>query len=102
MAEESGFFRGSGGVVWEMRLPLSEDMAEQLTKGYLTRVCEDNTPYDEAGPEREQPAEPEQPPAANASKAHWIGYAVRVHSVKPDDAEAMTKNDLIEKYGPAS
>jgi hypothetical protein len=82
-----------------MRLPLSEDMAEQLTKGYLTRVSHRTTM---AAPMWSSLPSLEQPPAANASKAHWIGYAVRVHGVKPDDAEAMTKNDLIEKYGQPS
>ncbi|MCC5574480.1 hypothetical protein IMZ11_02340 [Microtetraspora sp. AC03309] len=95
---ETGFFRGAGGVIWEMDLPLPEVMADQLTKGYLTRVAEDGSPYVESVAEEEPGVE--LPPAANASKAHWIGYAVRVHNVRPDDAEAMTKNDLIEKYGP--
>lgn len=95
MAEESGSFRGAGGVIWEMRLPLSGDMAEQLTKGYLSRVTEDGSPYTD-GP---SDGEPEQPPAANASKAMWVGYAHRVHGLSIDDAEALTKNDLMELYG---
>jgi hypothetical protein len=93
---ETGWFRGSGGGVIQMDLPLPEVMADQFTKGYLTRVNEDGSPYVEPS------AEVEQPPAVNASKAHWIGYAVRVHGVKPDDAEAMTKNDLVEKFGQPS
>ena len=44
MSEESGFFRGAGGVIWEMGLPLREDMREQLTRGYLSRVNEDGSP----------------------------------------------------------
>lgn len=95
---ETGFFRGSGGSVWQMDLPLSENMRDQLTKGYLTRVTEDGSPYVEPADD----AEPEQPPAANANKAAWIGYAHRVHDVPIDDAEAMTKTDLIELYGPSA
>lgn len=95
---ETGYFRGSGGVVWEMNLPLSENMADQLTKGYLTRVNADGSPYAEPAAEPEV----EQPPTVNASKAHWVGYAVRVHDVRMDDAEAMTKTDLIERFGPKS
>lgn len=98
-----GHFRGAGNVIWEMDLPLTEAMQNQLVKGYLTRVREDGALYEEPVPEGEDPAvsEVEKPPAANASKSHWIGYAHRVHDVSIDDAEAMTKNDLIELYGAA-
>lgn len=99
---ETGWFRGSGGSVWEMDLPLTEAMAEQLLKGYLTRVNEDGTQYAEPLAEGQVEPDVEQPPPANASKAAWIGYAVRVHGVRPDDAEAMTKPDLIEKFGSPS
>lgn len=94
---ETGWFRGAGGVTWQMDLPLPENMADQLLKGYLTRVNEDGSPYEPDGVEPEA----ELPPAANASKAHWVGYVVRAHGLSPDDAEAMTRNDLIEKYGAA-
>lgn len=91
---ETGWFRGAGGVVWQMDLPLPENMADQLTKGYLTRVNDDGSPYvEQAG------GESEQPPAANASKAVWVGYAHRVHGVAIDEAEALTKHDLMELYG---
>ncbi|MFC4006636.1 hypothetical protein ACFOY2_05350 [Nonomuraea purpurea] len=91
---ETGWFRGAGGIVWQMDLPLPEVMADQLTKGYLTRVNQDGSPYAEKSAD-----EPEQPPAANASKAIWVGYAHRVHGVPIDDAEALTKHDLMELYG---
>lgn len=91
---QTGWFRGAGGVVWEMDLPLKPDMAEQLLKGYLTRVNADGSPYSE-------PVE-EQPPAANAPKAAWVGYAHRVHKLPHDVAEDMTKQDLVEKYGSKS
>lgn len=42
----------------------------------------------------------DEPPAPSAVKAEWVGYAVRVHDADPDEAEALTKTDLIEKYGP--
>lgn len=104
MGEENGFFRGAGGVIWEMGLPLREDMREQLTKGYLSRVNEDGSPYVEPtdpAAEGAAKAEVEKPPASNAPKSEWIGYAHRMHGVSIDDAEAMTKHDLIEKYGAA-
>lgn len=46
------------------------------------------------------PDAPNEPPAVSALKAEWVGYATRVHGADPDEAEAMTKTDLIEKYGP--
>nr|WP_109746860.1 hypothetical protein [Salinispora mooreana] len=42
----------------------------------------------------------DEPPAPSAVKAEWVGYAVRVHDAGPDEAEAMTKTDLIDRYGP--
>ena len=102
MADESGFFRGAGGAIWEMRLPLSGDMAEQLVKGYLIRVNEDGSSHaPPADPASEGAAvgDVEKPPASNASKAMWVGYVHRAHDVSIDDAEAMTKNDLVELYG---
>jgi hypothetical protein len=37
-------------------------------------------------------------PALNAPKLEWVSWAV--HSgASVDDAEALTKSDLIEKYG---
>jgi hypothetical protein len=37
-------------------------------------------------------------PAVNAPKIDWISWAVH-NGEKPDDADAYTKTDLIEKYG---
>ena len=98
---ESGHFRGAGNVIWELALPLNEVMQEQLTKGYLRRVNADGSPYVEPSQEQdsEDSAPDESPPASNASKAHWVGYAHRIHGVSIDEAEALTKNDLMELYG---
>lgn len=87
---------GEGGVVFEMTLPLSEPIQDRLTKGYLKRVNADGTPYREKT-ERAMPA-------PYASKAEWVGWAVHVSKdtdtpLSPDDAEALTKTDLIEQYG---
>ena len=99
---ESAFFRGEGGAVWEMDLPLSEDMQVQLLKGRLMRVNQDGSTYTEL-PADGAEAEPEveAPPAANAPKAAWIGYVHRVHGLPLDEAEALTKNDLMELAGSA-
>lgn len=81
---------GEGGGIFEMTLPLSEPIADRLHKGYLKRVNADGTPYVEKVAKRK--------PYANESKADWVSWAV--HSgMKPDDADALTKTDLIEKFG---
>lgn len=81
-------YLGEGGAVWTMDLPLPEAIEEKVTKGYLTRVNRDGSPW----------VEPEAAsrPATSAPKAEWIGWAVHVHGLAPDDAEAMTKTDLQE------
>ncbi|MER7363578.1 hypothetical protein [Nonomuraea wenchangensis] len=75
-----------------MDLPLSEVMQEKAVKGYLKRVNPDGTPYVEPveqAPER---------PAKTAKKAEWVGWAVH-NGMDPDEADAMTKDDLVEKFG---
>jgi hypothetical protein len=93
---ETGWFRGEGGVIYEMDLPLREVMQEKVTKGYLVRVAGPDGGQYVASDETGEPADPDRRPAQNAAKAEWVGYAVRVHGLTPDDAEAMTKADLIE------
>jgi hypothetical protein len=103
-AVDHGYFVGEGGgKPIRMTLPLPKPMQQQLTKGYLRRVNQDGTPYRQYEPEPaagdgDQPP-PAEPPAGSALKAEWVGYAVRAHGMKPDDAEAMTKQDLVERFG---
>lgn len=85
--------RGEGGSVIPMDLPLPEGVAERLAKGLLRRVNPDGSPY------REPAAEPEGPPPQNAPKADWVGYAVRAGGLSAEEAEAMTKADLVEMFG---
>lgn len=91
-APETGFFRGAGGGVFELPLPLSENFEHQAARGQLVRVTADGEPYEEA-------TEPKRP-ADSAGKPAWVGYALAVDpSLTVDDADAMTKNDLIEMFG---
>ena len=59
-----------------------------------------------AGPANRKGGEGQEPevtrPAHSAAKAEWVGYAVRAHGMTPDDAEALTKADLIERFGGTS
>jgi hypothetical protein len=87
---DSWHIRGEGGTVFELSLPLHEVILHQLHKGSVKRVNKDGTDYVEKA-ERVRPA-------LNAPKVEWVSWAV--HSgASVDDAEALTKSDLIEKYG---
>ena len=89
---------GEGGGIFELSLPLHETIAEKLAKGHLRRVQPDGTPYVEGDRPEGVPNLPESRPALNAVKAEWVGWAV-VQGLKPDEAEALTKADLIERFG---
>lgn len=89
---------GEGGTVFKMDLPLHEAIQDRLTKGYLKRVNADGSPW------VDKSAAPAEQPPPYASKKEWVGWAVAESERKgdpltPDDAEALTKNDLIELYG---
>jgi len=89
---------GEGGSVFELALPLHETIAEKLAKGHVRRVQPDGTPYVEGDRPEAVPSLPESRPALNAVKAEWVGWAV-VQGLKPDEAEGLTKADLIERFG---
>lgn len=93
------FVRGEGGAIFKMDLPLHETIEERLAKGYLVRVA--NADCDPYVPEPESPEVPSTPterPALDAGKPAWVGWAVH-NGMTPDDAEALTVQDLIEKFG---
>jgi hypothetical protein len=84
-----------------MDLPLPEAIADRLEKGLLRRVNSDGSPYTGLEPAPAVgpvPAPPLTQPAKNAAKDQWVGWAV-ICGADPDEAEGLTKNDLIEKFG---
>lgn len=94
---ETVYLRGENGVVLEHKLPLPDGITHRMTKGYITRVNADGSTW--TGDDGDQPQAPAKP-SQSATKAEWVGYAVSVDpGLSPDDADAMTKADLIEKYG---
>lgn len=96
---EHVFVRGEGGSIFKLDLPLQEAIADRLAKGHLVRVANaEGDPYDPNADAPEVPDLPTERPALNATKAKWVGWAVR-NGMTPDDAEAATKDDLIEKFG---
>ncbi|MFJ6293199.1 hypothetical protein ACIQJX_07545 [Streptomyces griseoviridis] len=110
---ETIYLRGEGGGIHAMDLPLPEPIEERLRKGMLQRVNEDGSlyiePADDAptnagkvpSPGTQVPGLPLAQPAKNDDKATWVGWAV-VQGATPEEADGMTKADLIEKYGTPS
>lgn len=94
---ETAYFQGDGGGIHAMDLPLPEVMQEKVTKGYLRRVNADGTPYSDPSEAGDASGVKERP-AQSASKAEWVGWAVH-NGMTPDDAEALTKQDLIDRFG---
>jgi len=88
---EVGWFRTPGGLLLDLHLPLGENLANQVVRGELRRVNPDGTDYEAAA---QKPAAPK----PNASKNEWVGFAV-AQGMDVNDADAMTKNDLIAKFG---
>jgi hypothetical protein len=75
---------------------VTQFIADRLQKGFLKRVNADGTPFVEKT-ERVQPAD-------YAPKGEWVGWAVHISQstdspISPEDASALTKQDLIELYG---
>jgi len=92
---DSVYIKGEGGSIIKMDLPLPAVIQQRLSKGYLQHVNADGTPYKE--PVRSRPA-------VGAPKADWVGFAVaesarRGDPLSPDAADALTKQDLIERFG---
>jgi hypothetical protein len=101
MGGEVVHLKGAGGVVWEFTRPLSEAVEHQLTRHELVRVNPDGSPWVESET-GEPPAVAR--PADSALKPEWVGYAVlrSEQAGEPlghDAADAMTKAELIAKYG---
>ena len=94
---ESIHILSEGGTVFELSLPLHEVVEGKLAKGQIRRVNADGTDYTEKVPD-DVPAPPTSRPAINASKGDWVAWAV-VQGLTSDDAEALTKQDLIERFG---
>lgn len=97
--------QGEGGVVFEHDLPLNPHIAKRHATGHLRRVNADGTPYVEPvdGPVDEGQGAPPAPvmgrPSVRAPKSDWVSHAVYAHGANPEEADGLTKLDLIERYG---
>ena len=93
---ETGHFRAQGGQIIGLTLPLNENMQRQADRHELVRVNPDGSPY-EAQAAPDQTDGTVRRPGVNAPKNEWVGYAVS-QGMSVDDADAMTKADLIDKF----
>lgn len=91
---------GEGGSIIELALPLHETITDKLARGHIRRVNPDGTEWT-GEPDPDVPAVPTAPPAASAAKSYWVGWAVAC-GASVEDAEAMTKADLVERYANAA
>lgn len=89
---------GEGGGIFELQLPLHEAIEQRLATGHLRRVQPDGSPYVEEDRPLGVPSLPTTRPALSANKPEWVAWGV-AQGLKPDEAEALTKADLIERFG---
>lgn len=109
--EETIFVRGEGGAVFEMAPSrMSADLSRRLRMGRLRRVNPDGSAYRREGGREPAPtgSEPYRGgggplsegrvprPAKTAPKAAWVEYAVAALGADPEEAEGMSRADLIE------
>ncbi|QFR00722.1 hypothetical protein F9278_36195 [Streptomyces phaeolivaceus] len=101
--EGTVFIRGEGGAVFEMTpAKMSPEMKRRLRLGYLRQVNPDGSPL-------EAPAQPAAPagggtpgpdpvprPAKSAPKKDWVLYGVTVLGLDAEQAEGMTRQDIID------
>lgn len=98
MTKQTGHFRGAGGSIFEMDLPLPEPLAYQQSRGQLVRVNADGSDYGPAHGAMDLVNGEIRVPGVKAPKNEWVGYAV-AQGMSVDDADAMTKAELVERFG---
>ena len=106
---ESAWYRGEGGGLFQFDLPLPSVYAEQERQGRIARVNADGTLWSaEVEPKpRPKPVDvdgedadlgPVRPSQASP-KAQWVDYAQLVSDLSRDEAQALTKAELVDRFG---
>lgn len=91
--------RGEGGSIIPMEPPFPEHIAARVATGHIVRVNPDGSDWtDEPVPTDVDTLDRVNPPKPAAAKADWVAYA-QSQGMFHDDADAMTKAALVEKYG---
>lgn len=76
----------AGGVIYPAGTPATPELLALIADRHW------------AGTEPTEPTEPRPAPARNDPKADWVAAAVE-HGLSPEEAEAMTKAELVELLG---
>ena len=104
---EFAVFRGVGGGLHRFQLPLAPAFAAQEVAGLLVRVDEETAPAESEPKPRPKPVDvdgedadlgPVRPSQASP-KAQWVDYAQLVSDLSRDEAQALTKAELVERFG---
>lgn len=102
--KSSKWFRGEGGTVIELDLPLSEEMADQVRLGKMVEV-----PAPSGDPSSSDPAYPmsskslrvaKREPSPGDAKSLWVDYAI-AHGMSRAEANLASRAELVEKFGSA-
>ncbi|MFE4919005.1 hypothetical protein [Streptomyces sp. NPDC056661] len=93
---ETAFFRGEGGAVWEMDLPLGSAHQRDVELGRLIQVDPEGSAFTEPATEPD-PQEPAKKPNKASSKADWVAWAVQ-QGAEQEEAESLTLAALIERF----
>ena len=98
----TAWYRGEGGSVMQMDLPLPEGIAQRVKAGAIVRVAgPDGAPYAPAEGDAPAPAPPTTRPLDSALKADWVAWAVAC-GADYETVTGATRHDLIDKYGSAA
>lgn len=81
-----------------------EDLAAALREvPHVFGIVEEGEPpeWDDESDEDETEPDDEETkrPSVRASKAEWVAYAEQAHGIPAEEAEEMTKAELIETFG---
>jgi len=101
-APEHGFTGESAGVYFKDGVAHVDaaDAAQAAALQYFRRRGYGVESADPSQPAAEDDASPARP-KDYAAKAEWVAYAV-TQGADPDEAEAMTKAELVDQYGKTS
>lgn len=104
MADDVVYLQGEGGAIftWDRaKLAKHPPIQQRIEKGHIRLVNADGSRLGSQAADQESASVDGAParPGERAVKAEWVTYAVNTLGMDPDDAEAATKQDLIDLAG---
>lgn len=96
------YLKAHSGVVIGMTLPLHEAIEHQWKTGELERVSEDGSPWQENENLPGEPSGDGEParPRESAHKREWQAHAVALGACTEEEAQGMTRAQLIDLTTP--